>query len=291
LTEISFVQDGADRTLLVSSAHDKTPQIRNGETGDWIGTFLGHKGAVWCARLNDTADRAVTASADFTAKLWNAVTGDEIHSWTHKHIVKSCVFSKDSGSVYTGGQETKLRVFDVNKPETDPQIFEGHAASISGICVVPDSNLVISGAKELNVRIWDKRTKSAVKFLATANPVTHLSVSVDEKTIACAAEKKIHFWNSSTFELIKTFDLPRSIESVAYHPASKRFVTGCPSELWVRGYDFDTANEIVCNKGHHGPVRCLSFSPSGDTYASGSEDGTIRIWEWSHEVKQEETTT
>ena len=37
----------------------------------------------------------------------------------------------------------------------------------------------------------------------------------------------------------------------------------------------------ACNKGHHGPVRSLAFTPSFDNYASGSEDGTIRIWSWA----------
>merc|ERR1711912_12131 len=114
----------------MSASKDGKPMLRNGETGDWIGTFEGHKGAVWAARLNRPALLALTASADFTARVWDALTGDELHLFQHNHIVRTCQFTDELTKVMTGGMEKIIRIYDLNKPEADPFCLTGSESGI-----------------------------------------------------------------------------------------------------------------------------------------------------------------
>jgi len=289
IPDLAYSQVTADGYFLASACLDGKPMLREGSTGDWIGTLVGHKGAVWSIRFNSIATRAITGSADFSAKIWDAITGKEVHSFTHKHIVKAIEFSQDSLSVYSGGQEKKLRIFDLEKPDAEPQVCLGHAGAITHIGVPSDPHLIFSASsEEKSIRVWDRRTLATVKSLECPALLTSFQVSIEGGTLAAAAGQHVSFWDTKSLSVLKSVKLSRPIDTVAYHPAAKFFVTGGGSELWARAYDFASGEEIAVNKGHHGPVRCLAFNPAGDAYASGSVDGTIRIWEWLREKQNKD---
>ena len=99
------------------SVPDGKPMLRQGDTGDWIGTFEGHQGAVWGVALNKDATLAASGAADFTGKLWNAISGEELYSFKHNHIVKSAHFSTDSKTILFGSNEKTIKIFDLNQPD------------------------------------------------------------------------------------------------------------------------------------------------------------------------------
>jgi WD40 repeat protein len=69
------------------------------------------QGAVWSCVLNRSALLAATASADFSARVWDAITGDELHCLQHGHIVRGLQFGNASQRLVTGGALLEFCLF------------------------------------------------------------------------------------------------------------------------------------------------------------------------------------
>lgn len=50
-------------------------------------------------------------------QVWDAVAGEELHTFSHSHIVKTVDYSPSSTELLTGSHEKLLKIFDLNKPE------------------------------------------------------------------------------------------------------------------------------------------------------------------------------
>ncbi|KAM1155307.1 hypothetical protein ACFX15_025619 [Malus domestica] len=269
-----------DGFFLISASKDSSPMLRNGETGDWVGTFEGHKGAVWSCCLDTNALHAATASADFSAKVWDALTGDVLHSFEHKHIVRACAFAEDTHLLLTGGVEKVIRIYDLNRPDAPPREVDKSPGSVRTAAWLHSDQTILSSCTDMGgVRLWDVRTGKIVQTLETKSSVTSSEVSQDGRYITTADGSTVKFWDANYFGLVKSYNMPCTVESASLEPKfGNKFIAG-GEDMWVHVFDFHTGEEIACNKGHHGPVHCLRFSPGGESYASGSEDGTIRIWQ------------
>lgn len=292
LAEVQFCaiqNEDESRTFLLSACHDKMPMMRCGITGNWIGTFKGHKGAVWSCRLDPAGYLAATASGDFSVKVWDAITGQDLKTFPHKHIVKTVEFSGDSKWLATGGHEGILRIFDLQNMDKEPIMvkqLENEKVNITK-CLWLDESTVMAGASDGKIRFWQNATTSpvlsqTVTVDSSIRDVELVTLSGNKRILVVAAGKKVSFFdlNDPKNKLLKCYNMPihfREEGGASLHPSGTKFVAG-GSDLWVRVFDYESGEELECLKGHHGPIRCLRYSPDGKTFATGSEDGTIRIW-------------
>lgn len=275
-----------DGIFLTSASKDGQPQLRNGESGDWIGTFQGHKGAVWACVLNDAAFVAATASADFSARVWNAVTGDEVHAFAHKHIVRTAAFERGQGGtrLVTGGAEKLVRVFDLERPEVAPVEFGKFEDAIRRCTWALDNkSLLITYLDRPGIDVLDLSTGSVVKTIeGSANstgPIMSVDFTNDGEYLVTAEEHMVTLRKATGgYDAVKQHSITDyQVEAAAYSPQMKKIVAG-GSDMWVHVYDHESGSLLENCKGHHGPIHCLKFAPHDKTFASGSEDGTIRLW-------------
>ncbi|OWF45871.1 serine-threonine kinase receptor-associated protein-like [Mizuhopecten yessoensis] len=279
VTDLAFSESTHFGYFLVSACKDGKPMLRQGDTGDWIGTFEGHKGAVWGATLNAEATKVATGAADFSAKLWDALSGEELHTFTHKHIVKSVDFSTDSNLLLTGSNEKMLRIFDLQRPEADPKTcLSGHTSNIRTAIFTKCNTQVISASDDKTVRLWDASSGEEVKKLEFAAIPSSLELSTDQMLLLITHGNFTSFYNAETLEKIKEFEAPTQINSASLNMSRKVFVAG-GEDFKMYKFDYETGEELESFKGHFGPVHCVRFSPDGELYASGSEDGTLRLWQ------------
>jgi serine-threonine kinase receptor-associated protein len=249
--------------------------------------------------MDPSGNLVATASGDFSARVWDGITGLSLTEMPHGHIVKSCAFSEDSKRLATGGKEGLLRVFDLTRLLIQKEESEAKAASVqlnleSPITKVMWMNLqlILAGCANGKVYLWDLNSRSIVHSFDTKQTAEIRDLEVlmvnGKHVMTVAAGSKVCFWDLNSKELLKEYTMPihfREEGGASLHPSGEKFVAG-GSDLWVRVFDFETGEELECHKGHHGPIRCVRYSPDGTLYATGSEDGTIRLWMTNPEETQ-----
>ncbi|KAF4577052.1 translation initiation factor eIF3 subunit [Pleurotus pulmonarius] len=302
LTQIKFNREG---DLLFTCSKDLVINVWFSHNGERLGTYDGHNGTVWTVDVDSESRFMVSGSADNMLKLWSVATGKCLHTWEFPTAVKRVAFSEDDRQVVCiteqrMGFQCAIRVFDINregdgtKQSKEPLYMFNPIGSKATVCAfTPTPNVIVTGHESGKVALFNVKSGEEIENNERAHMdvVTDLQLSKDGTYfITSSKDKTARIHDIKSLMVIKTFSTETPLNSAALAPNLPYVLLGGGQEAMsvtttsLRQGKFETRfwhkvfeEEVGRVKGHFGPVNTIAVHPAGTSYASGGEDGFVRV--------------
>lgn len=154
-----FSPDG--RRALVSGAKAiHLLDLDNGKELRQFRTYTGTVGVVTSLACCPDGRRAIAGMGsfgdkkDFTLRLWDLETGEELRRFEGHNDDVTCVLVLPNGRVVaSGSRDRTVRLWDI---ETAKQLhrFDGYTEEVTSLAVSPDIRYLLSGSSDKTVRLW-----------------------------------------------------------------------------------------------------------------------------------------
>ncbi|XP_055378462.1 eukaryotic translation initiation factor 3 subunit I [Condylostylus longicornis] len=300
VTQIKYNREG---DLLFSCSKDQKPNVWWSVNGERLGTYNGHQGAVWCLDVDWTSSKLMTGSGDMTTKLWDVERGEVTASIGSKSAVRTCNFSYSGNqAAYTTDkamqQNCELFIVDVRNVDStlshqDPIMrIPILQSKVTSMLWGPLDESIITGHENGQVTLWDIRIGKEINAVNDHTSVINDMQMNKDGTMFVTASKdtSAKLFDSESLMCLKTYKTERPVNSASISPILDHVVLGGGQDAMEvtmtssRVGKFDSRffhliyeEEFARLKGHFGPINTLAFHPDGKSYASGGEDGFVRV--------------
>ncbi len=190
------------------------------------------------------------------------------------------VFSKDNKTLFAGGDDGILTMFDMETGQVARKL-KGHLGAIKGLALHPNGSQLASASSDNTVRLWDfDIVLQARDFVGHEGAVWTSAFSPDGRRIVSAgADRTIRIWDVATGKTVRALKgHAAAVTVVQFSPDGKTILSGAGDKL-IKLWDTETGQPLRTFAGHVATVTTLDFSKDGTKFVSGSADKTVKIWE------------
>jgi len=244
-------------------------------------TLHGHTGYVSSAAWSPDGKQIVTASADETARIWDAASGTALRSLTgHSDEVRSAAWSPDGKQIVTASADGTARIWDAASG-TALRSLTGHSELVSSAAWSPDGKQIVTASADGSARIWDAASGAQLRLLEGHTDVVNSAAwSPDGKQIVTtSADWTARIWDTASGMVLRTLSgHTGSLNSAAWSPDGTQIVTSSEDQT-ARVWDATTGNILLQYTGHTAFVFDAQWSHDGGAIISSSGDRTAQVWD------------
>lgn len=274
-----------DGKTLISGGKDGEIKLWKLRSGELLNTLVGHASSVNCVAIASDNKILASGSSDCTIKLWNLETGELLHTLSgHANSVKSLALSPDGNLLASSSYDNSIKLWNI-KTRQLIRALQGVSSLASSLTFSPSRDRIIltAGLAEGRILQWNLDKDSwPSTVLWNTQKVESLVISSDCKILIVGdALGSIRIVKLDMGVDISCFPSEQgSVLSVAISPDGKTFLSaGDDIRLW----DLESRKLLVRFVEHSDKACMVAFSPKGNAFVSSSQDGTIKIWQYSSE--------
>jgi WD40 repeat protein len=218
-------------------------------------------------------------SADFTVRIWDALTGEPSPIiLRHSNYVSTAEFSPITNHLLTASLDHTARVWDAatGHPLTPP-LQHSNAVRLARFSL--DGQRIATSA-DRTARVWDAATGQPVTPpLSHRDGVWDLAFSPDGSRLATATSDEAMIWDAKTGQpVVGPMRHLNDVIKVSFSPNGQYLLTASKDHT-ARVWDARTGQPVTPPLTHGGHVLACAFSPDGSKVITGSYDSTARIWD------------